>query len=362
MNMSKQKLTSPAYVGFGMLTPVIIMTVDQFPRHNTGARVNQVKEFVFDDAAIVACCLRQWGVETGIIGTAVGNDPRGHALAHQLEEWGVQGEVRFTDAYPTPLEVDVSDRKGARTFFWQRNEEILATLDSADLSLIKDARLLYVDWYDGEEHITRAMKEADRLGVPVFLNLEHGHKNLKLLKRYAELTFICQAVTDAAQLGKNRALLHTARKLIDAGVEMAVITMAAEGCLVAEGKNAVRVFAPEVKAIDAAGAGAAFSSGFAYGYLQGWSIEKTARFATAAASLKVTRAGLEMFPQAEIEALAATLEVEYLTYRDNQFHKISKVIAFQQKSLERKTRNLARRVTGSQLLSKPDRSGEKDQL
>jgi len=69
-----------------------------------------------------------------------------------------------------------------------------------------------------------------------------------------------------------------------------------------------------------------------------------------------------MFPQAEIEALAATLEVEYLTYRDNQFHKISKVIAFQQKSLERKTRNLARRVTGSQLLSKPDRSGEKDQL
>jgi len=360
--MTIQKSNPPAYVGFGMFTPVIIMTVDKFPRHNTGAMVHEVKEFVFDDAAIVACCLRQWGVETGIIGTAVGNDPRGHALANQLEEWGVQGQVRFTDAYSTPLEVDISDRKGARTYFWQRNEEILSTLDTADLSLINDARLLYVDWYDGEEHITRAMQEANRLDVPVFLNFEHGHKNLELLKRYAKLTSICQAVTDAAQLGKNRALLQTARKLIDAGVEMAVITMAAEGCLVAQGKNAVRVFSPKVKAIDAAGAGAAFSSGFAYGYLQGWSIEQTARFATAAASLKVTRAGLEMFPQTEIEALAETLKVEYLTYRDNQFHKIGKIIAFQQKSLERKTRNLARRVTRSQLLSKPDRSSDKDQL
>jgi len=345
-----------------MLTPVIIMTVDRFPRHNTGAMVKEVKEFVFDDAAIVACCLRQWGVETGMIGTAVGNDTRGRALARQLEEWGVRGEVRFTDAYQTPLEVDVSDRVGARTYFWQRTPEILGTLDTADLSLIEGARLFYVDWYDGEEHITRAMEEANRLGVPVFLNLEHGHKNMNLLKRYAKLTYICQAVTDAAQLGKNQALLQTARKLMDAGIEIAVITMASKGCLVAQGKDAVRIFAPKVKAVDACGAGATFSSGFAYGYLQGWSIEQSARFATAAASLKVTRAGLEMFPQAEIEALAATLKVEYLTYRDNQFHKIGKIIALQQKSLERKTRHLAQRVARSSLRPKQDRSQKKEKL
>ena len=352
--------TPPDYVGFGMLTPVTIMTVDQFPRHNTGAMVKEVKEFVFDDAAIVACCLRQWGVETGIIGTAVGNDTRGRALARQLEEWGVQGKVRFTDAYETPLEVDVSDRKGARTYFWQRNEEILSTLDTADLSLIEGTRLLYVDWYDGEEHITRAMQEANRLDVPVFLNMEHGHANPDLLKRYAKLTYICQAVTDAAQIGKTRAMLQTARKLMDAGIDIAIITMAADGCLVAQGKNAVRVFSPKVKAVDACGAGATFSSGFAYGYLKGWSIEQAARFATAAASLKVTRAGLEMFSLEEIQALAFTLKVEYLTYEDNEFHKIGKLIAFQQKSLERKTRNLARRVSKSSRRPEQEPSQKKD--
>ncbi|MFZ5858716.1 MAG: carbohydrate kinase family protein [Chloroflexota bacterium] len=341
------------YVGFGMLTPVTIMTVDRFPRHNTGAMVKEIKEFVFDDAAIIASCLRQWGMETGMIGTALGNDPRGHRLALHLKELGVQGDVRFTNAYETPIEVDVSDRRGARTYFWQRTPEMLDTLDSADLSLLEGARLMYVDWYDGEAHITRAMQEANRLGVPVFLNLEFGHKDVNLLKRYAKYTTICQAVTDAAQLGQNRALMQTARKLLNAGIQTALITMAKEGCLVAQGNEIVRVFAPKVKAVDACGAGATFSAGFAYGTLQGWSIEQSARFATAAASLKVTRAGLEMFPLGEIEVLAAKLRVEYLAFRDNQFHKLGKLISVQQKVIVHESRKLVRHAAESLKSKKP---------
>jgi ribokinase len=345
-----------------MLTPVTIMTVDRFPRHNTGAMVKEIKEFVFDDAAIIACCLAQWDVETGMIGTALGNDPRGHSLALQLKDRGVRGDVRFTNDYETPIEVDISDRRGARTYFWQRTPDMLNTLDTADLSMLDGARLMYVDWYDGEGHITRAMKEANRLGVPVFLNLEHGHKDINLLKRYSKFTTICQVVTDAAQLGKNRALLQTARKLLNAGIETALITMASEGCLVARGDEIVRVFAPKVKAVDACGAGATFSAGFSYGTLQGWGIEQSARFATAAASLKVTRAGLAMFPLEEIQTLAARLKVEYLAYRDNQFHKIGKMIAFQQKNLERRTRHLAKRLAGTPLIPKTKKSQDKKKL
>jgi ribokinase len=335
------------YIGFGMLTPVAIMTVDRFPRHNTGAMVKEIKEFVFDDAAIIAGCLSQWGVTAGMIGTAVGDDPRGHALARQMENLGIQSNVRFTKEYATPLEVDVSDRRGARTYFWQRTPEMLDTLDEADLSPLEGARLLYVDWYDGEEHITRAMQEANRLGVSVFLNLEFGHKDVNLLKRYAKYTTICQAVTDAAQLGQNRALMQTARKLLNAGIQTAVITMAKEGCLAAQGSEIVRVFAPKVKAVDACGAGATFSAGFAYGTLQGWGIEHSARFATAAASLKVTRAGLEMFPIDEIHALAERLRVEYLAFRDNQFRRLGKLISVQQKVFVHESRKLMRQATES---------------
>jgi sugar/nucleoside kinase (ribokinase family) len=303
------KDTCPLYVGFGMLTPVAIMVVEQLPEHNTGALVKEVSEFVFDDAAIIACLLRQWDVSSAMIGTAVGDDPRGHILAEQLKAWGVQGEVRHSKEIKTPWEVDVSDETGARTYFWERAPQVLNTLDGADLSLLDGARMLYVDWYDGD-HIVRAMDEALRLHVPVFLNFEHGHADPDLLKRYGGRATTCQAVTDAAQRG-DVPPLEVARKLLNTGVQTALITMAGEGCLVVSGSQAVRVHAPSVRTVDGCGAGATFSAGFIYGELKGWGLEKSARFATAAASLKVTRPGLQMFAISEIQALANQLPVEY---------------------------------------------------
>jgi len=296
------------FVGFGMLTQVEILVVEQLPEHNTGAFIKDVTEFIFDDAAIVACLLRQWGVRSGLIGTTVGDDPRGHHLARQLAEWGVLGEVRFSPHIKTPLEVDISDQGGARTYFWQREPHVLATLDSADLSLLQGARMLYVDWYDGDP-IVRAMDEANRLGVPVFLNLEHGHTDPELLSRYAGRATFCQAVTDAAQRESSDPL-SVARKLLAAGVKTALITLAGEGSLVAANGTALRAYAPKVNVVDGCGAGATFSAGYIYGYLQGWDADLSVRFATAAASLKVAHAGLQMAPVAEILKLAEQIKVE----------------------------------------------------
>ena len=317
--------TPPEYVGFGMLTPVEIMVLENLPKHNTGAIVTEVNEFIFDDAAIVACLLRQWDVSAGMIGTAVGDDQRGHTLANQMKEWGVQGTVRFTNEYRTPLEVNVSDRKGARTYFWQRTPQILNTLDTASLSLLRGAKIMYADWYDGD-HIVRAMDEANRLDVPVFVNLEHGHKDADILKQYAKRATICQAVTDAAQIGGKRALVGTARKLLKSGIQTAIITLAKGGCLVAQGEEIVRVYAPKVKAVDACGAGATFSAGFIYGYLKGWSLESAARFATAAATLKVTHPGLQMSPIDEIMALAGRLKVEHWVFKNNRFEILGRIL------------------------------------
>jgi len=154
------------------------------------------------------------------------------------------------------------------------------------------------------------MDEAIRLDVPVFLNFEHGHADPELLKKYASRATFCQAVTDAAQRS-DLPPLEVARKLLKTGVQTALITMAGAGCLVVRNSEVVRVHAPAVRVVDGCGAGATFSAGFIYGYLMGWDLEKSARFATAAASLKVTRPGLQMFPIDEINALAAQLPAEY---------------------------------------------------
>jgi sugar/nucleoside kinase (ribokinase family) len=87
--------------------------------------------------------------------------------------------------------------------------------------------------------------------------------------------------------------------------------MANEGCLAVQGVHAIRVYAPNVKAVDGCGAGATFSAGFIYGFLLRWDFESSVRFATAAASLKVTRPGLQMFKSEEIMELALKLTVEH---------------------------------------------------
>ena len=144
---------------------------------------------------------------------------------------------------------------------------------------------------------------------------------------YAERATICQAVTDAAQLGGKRALLGTAKKLLKSGIKTAIITLAKGGCLVAQGDEIVRVYAPKVKAVDACGAGATFSAGFIFGYLKGWNLESSARFATAAATLKVTRAGLQMFPIGQILELASTLKVEHWAFRNDRFEIMDRIFS-----------------------------------
>ena len=222
-------------VCFGMITPAMVIVVDEMPAWNSGAVWKQGKEFISDDAAIVAVLLRQWGVSSSLIGTCLGDDPRGHATAQQLIDAGVAGEFRLSTGVTTPFEINVSDGSGARTYFWRRDSDVLDTLDSADLSLIDGSKLLYADWYDGD-HILRPMKMAQQLGVPVFLNIEHSHHDRALLERLAPLVSVCQAVTNHDQTANNAD--EVADKLLVSGVDTALVTMAKDGCLVANRENA----------------------------------------------------------------------------------------------------------------------------
>ncbi len=292
---------SAEVVCFGMIIPSIVMLVDEFPAHNTGALVTRVQEIVEDDAAIIACVLRQWDVRSGLIGTALGNDARGRQLARDLKQRGVLGKVRLTNSFATPYEVDVSDRTGHRTYFWQREPRVLDTLDTADLSLLRGAKFLYVDWYDGD-HILRAMDEAHRQGARVFLNLEHGHHDARLLKEYVRRADIVQASTDEAQREGDPYAI--AKLLLDAGAEIALVTLAADGCVAATRRQVLRARAPSVQVVDGCGAGASFSAGFIYGQLHRWTIEKSVRFAIATGSYKCTQLGLNALAIPAIHRLA----------------------------------------------------------
>lgn len=304
MNL-KNPSSTPEIVCFGSFIAMNLLVLDEWPQRNFGCVFKEYRDSIGQDAAMIALMLQDWNIQTAMIGSAVGTDFRGKWLVDQFNDRGVLGEVRVDPNLSTMLAILLSDPSGDRTYFWQPDPQVLATLDTADLSLLPSSKLLYVDWYD-EDHILRPMDEAVKLGIPVYLNLEHLHENPDILARYAGRATICQAVTDAAQRGEESPLT-VAKRLLEVGVEIAVITLAGEGCFVMRGTEMVRVQTPNIKAVDSFGAGATFSAAFIYGYLQGWSLEKMARFATATASIKCSRVGLETPDLWEAQKLAEQL-------------------------------------------------------
>jgi len=293
-------------VGFGTVSSATLIVADRLPEANTGADWKEVTELIDDDAVLVVTILRGWGTRTGLIGTTLGNDISGRRIARRLQELDIVGKVRISSKVKTPYEVIISDGDGNRTYFWNRDPKVLKTLDTGDISMIREAKLVYVDWYDGD-HILRPMKEAMRWGIPVFLNFEHGHSDQELLARYAPYVTICQAITDDAQLQDNAQ--EIADRLLEKGIPVALITMARNGCLAATREEVVRVYAPQMDVVDGCAAGSTFSAGYIYGHLQGWSLEAKVRFAVAAASLKCTVVGPRAFPQAQVQRLASELKV-----------------------------------------------------
>ena len=304
------KALSGDVVCFGFLTHCLLLMVDRLPPQNGGALVLDSVETVGDDAAIVASILTKWRVPTRLISPPVGNDYRGEKVRERLESWGVDVGQRVSHGLPTPFEIAILDPSGGRTYFQRREPSALAGLNAPSAAQLSGADLLYVDWYDGPS-VVSAMETAFSQGVPVFLNLESQYNkepSLSGLLRYAS---ICQVSMD--EPGAAGSPCDTARALINQGVGTALVTLGADGCVVAQRQQAYYVRPPSVKVVDCYGAGAAFSAGIIYGLRAGWSLENVARFASAYAGLKCQVTGIAGLPISEIREAAATLDFQPLS-------------------------------------------------
>jgi len=304
------RLPSGEVVCFGVLSYLQLMVVDQIPVHNSGTQIRRLTDSYGDDAGIVAGMLHQWGQNARFIPSALGDDELGTTVAATVNRLGMPVRLTVKPGVSTVAELSIVDPSGARTYFYQRSPELLATLDETDLAPLESAAYLYVDWYDGD-HILRPMKSASRLGVPVFVNIESQYGNHDLLTKLAPYATVCQVSADEPNAGDDMASIANA--LLDAGIGTAVVTGGNRGCLAADASETVRVTAPHVEVVDGNGAGSCFSAGFIYGRVRGWTWEQCARFATAQASLKCGVPGYRVASVAEGERLAGTLRVEVKT-------------------------------------------------
>ena len=294
-------------VCYGFLTHCLLLTVDRLPPQNGGALVLDSVETVGDDAAIVASILTKWNVPAKLISSPVGNDYRGEKVREHLESWEIDVHQLVIPGWPTPFEIAILDPNGGRTYFQRREPAALSALKAPSATQLSGAGLLYVDWYDGPS-VVAAMETAFSQGVPVFLNLESQYNKEPWLSDLLRYASICQVSLDEPDASGSPS--DIARSLINRGVDTALVTLGADGCVVARGREAYCVRPPAVKAVDCYGAGAAFSAGIIYGLRAGWSLENAACFASAYAGLKCELKGIAGLPISDILEAAATLDIQ----------------------------------------------------
>lgn len=112
---------------------------------------------------------------------------------------------------------------------------------------------------------------------------------------------------------RNEKLIEMSRDITRLGVQTIITTLGSEGCLVYESKSDTSTFIPafKVEAIDTVGAGDCFNGVLASYLCQGKDLITAIKYATAAASIAVTRKGAQasMPYKDEIEELYKKLQI-----------------------------------------------------
>lgn len=112
------------------------------------------------------------------------------------------------------------------------------------------------------------------------------------------------------KLPRREDVLAAARGLLEQGIGRVVVSMGADGALLAERGRAVFAKPPPVEVVSTVGAGDAMLSGVLASLAGGGTLEECARRGTAFAAGTLTRHGPVLPPRAEVEALMARVKVE----------------------------------------------------
>jgi 5-dehydro-2-deoxygluconokinase len=282
--------------------------------HEIGRAIADVRSF---DAYVGGCPTnvsvgtRRLGLRSALL-TAVGDDQVGDFVTAFLER--EQVETRFIPrkagrrTSAVILTIQPPDTFPL-TFYRDNCADRALTIDDVGRAPVGDSRVVFVtgtglSHEPAREATFTAAATARTAGVPVVVDIDYRadqwddadtfSANIRMLLRSATL-----AVGTEEELAAASGLPDVATgaaKLLDTGIEALVLKRGARGSTVFR-PNAPSVdVAPfPIEVLNVLGAGDAFASGFLYGYLQGWTLERAARMGNACGAIVVTRHGCANF-------------------------------------------------------------------
>lgn len=281
-----------------LVADVIVRPIDEWPERGRLALVEMIEVHSGGLAHTTGVTLARLGVPTAVVGR-VGADLFGAFLVDVLQDHGVEVHVRRDEGARTSATVVAVASTGERSFLHLVGANGRLVPEDVSDDLLTHTRVLHLGGYfilpamDGEP-AARLLQRAKAAGCRTSLDVAWDAQGrwmsaLAPCLPYLDLLFGNQE--EMAQITGTSNPARMAASLRGHGVRTVAVKLGEDGSYVDGGtwRGQIPAFTAEV--VDTTGAGDAFCGGFLAGYLAGWDLERTARFANAVGAMSVTAIG-----------------------------------------------------------------------
>jgi sugar/nucleoside kinase (ribokinase family) len=256
--------------------------------------------------AIFAAAVGRLGTPAGFIGV-VGRDDFGESVLRRLQAHGVDTtQVRVVEDRPTALAFVTYNGDGSRhfVFYLATSAAALLSPDDVGAGYARRAEVVHITGtalavsLSSREACYKAARECRAAGGrvtfdpnirPELLGGEPAGPVVEpvlelcdvLLPSAAEATFLTGETDERA----------ACQTLVQRGIPVVALKRGKHGSAVFTAGETIEVPSIHVNEVDSTGAGDCYDAGFVVGLLQGWELDRVARFANVVGALSVTRQG-----------------------------------------------------------------------
>jgi pseudouridine kinase len=239
--------------------------------------------------------LARLGAEVHLV-SAVGDDWWGHALLQQLQELNIHTDgCIISQEQPTASYAALyhQDKRLSVAFDdMSVTREVTAGHLYRLRSLVRESDIVCLDANLSPAALKTLFRLTEEYDVPVCADPTAALLAQRLQPYLSRITAITPDVAETeallgTELADEEAISVAARRLVQTGVDLAVITLGAAGLYYATNEESGRISAFPVEVIDPTGAGDALTAAVAYGLLENISLEEAVRLGMAAAAQTV---------------------------------------------------------------------------
>jgi sugar/nucleoside kinase (ribokinase family) len=273
--------------------------IDSLPPHGRLGLVDRMELHIGGCAANTGIDLAKLGVDVAILGK-VGEDGLGEFMRNALSRANADVSGILVDpGVGTSASMVLIDSNGERTFLHHTGANAQYFAHEVNWGVLDNCSILHVagafimPGMDGEP-MAGVLSDARAQQITTSLDTvwdATGRWMQVLGPCLPHCDYFMPSIGEAQELTGLTDHRDVAEALLDRGVGTVVVKLGPDGCYVRTGDIRLSVPGFSVDAVDGTGSGDAFDAGFLLGVLEGWDLERTARFANAVGALCVTAIG-----------------------------------------------------------------------